>query len=89
MSWSIYISGHAGALRNKVKEIAESPSFKCAEPEEAARQAAIRAIDATLTAYPVKSAVRIAASGSMTIINGSSVSAVIDVKVENLYGFVE
>ena len=92
MSWSVLSIGKAEAVR---KDIANqfTRGSKCAEPEEAIRQAAREIIDKALANQASVYAVKVQASGSQVYVDyaspdkGTYHSLSIDVQV--MHGFVE
>lgn len=93
MSWSFSAIGKAAAVAKKAR--ADLERIKCAEPEETIKAGVIAMIEATCSAMPEASAVKIVASGSQS-------TAYVDNKpadgkytnnlrldIEPIWGFVE
>jgi 2-hydroxychromene-2-carboxylate isomerase len=92
MSWTVNAIGKSPAVRAAVaKQFADGS--KCAEPEESIRLATAALIDQSLAAQTESSAVKVAASGSMSksqsVGKPETISNSLIVEVTPQWGFVE
>lgn len=94
MSWSFQAVGRASAVIDKARK--DLAAIKCSEPEETIKNTALTIVEASLSAMPEASAVKITANGSQSTAYGPDNKPVegkftnnFNLTIEPLWGFVE
>jgi len=92
MSWSVGAIGKPAAVAAKMET--DFANFRCTEPEESVRQAALVTILAAVNAQSPESVVQVAASGSQSTYwdkdgNVTGFQNSLEIKIQPIYGFVE
>lgn len=88
MSWSVSAIGKTPAVATEIAQ--QFGTYKCAEPEETVRQAALVLINSALSAQDPSTVVRVSAAGSQGLnYTTKAVYNQVTVTIEPQYGFVE
>lgn len=88
MSWSFSAFGKPASVAAKARETIEN-GYKCAEPEESIRVATLNSVATAADNFAPGYAVKVAASGSQSVVNGVVQSNQLSVTIEPVHGFLE